>query len=319
MVLTRNPNIFANNPLDRMGHKRGDAAWLEGKRCEPETLVVPLWHLMPLVLPEHTPGAGRDTGWLPFTLLESMFLPESLFVFLGINRRGKALFALDISHARDPENEGPVSGMGRFEDLRELAMAGDMPSGELAIMAQARGMLEWHRRHGFCAVCGGATIVVEGGYKRHCEACGAEHFPRTDPVVIMAALHQGRCFLGRQSGWPPGMFSALAGFMEPGETIEEAVARELHEEAGLEISSVRYHSTQPWPWPSSLMIGCFADAVSEEIYIDGVELEEGRWFEQAELREMINRRADPEANEGGLMAPPPMAIAHQIIKALVDE
>jgi len=311
MPLPESPIMFANNPLDRAGHLRGNPDWLATQFGDENALFVPLWHLQPLVLPELNPGDGRDVGWLPRTALGDALRPDGLSVFLGINRRGKPLFALDISHMSSPEDIGPFKGMGHFEDLRSLAATGDMARTELAILAQAKAMLDWHLRHGFCAVCGAASRLVEGGYKRVCDNCGSEHFPRTDPVVIMLATHGDQCLLGRQKGWPEGMYSALAGFMEPGETIEEAVARELQEEAGINVSAVRYYGGQPWPFPASLMIGCLAEADGMEITLDDVELEDAKWVSRADVQAAFN-------GAGGVAIPPEMAIAHQLMRAFAD-
>ncbi|MGC6534657.1 MAG: NAD(+) diphosphatase [Parvibaculales bacterium] len=311
MALPENPIMFTNNPLDRAGHSRGNPDWLAARLAEETALFVPLWHLQPLVLPELQPGDGRDVGWLPRAAFAEAWPQNAEPLFLGLNRRGKPLFAVDISHMSAPEDIGPFKGMGQFEDLRALAAAGDMPRSELAILAQAKAMLDWNLRHMFCAQCGGATAAAEGGYKRKCGQCEAEHFPRTDPVVIMLAIHGDDCLLGRQRGWPDGMLSALAGFMEPGESIEEAVARELQEEAGLEISSVRYIGTQPWPFPSSLMIGCLAEASNRDISVDEVELEEARWVSRADIISSL-------AGQGPLGVPPEMAIARQLIEAFAE-
>ncbi|MEQ9143124.1 MAG: NAD(+) diphosphatase [Parvibaculaceae bacterium] len=311
MALAANPNIFANNPLDRAGHRRTDPDWMKERLADSSSLCVPLYQLKPLILPEEQKGAGKDVGWLPVEVVDSA-APGGTRVFLGINRRGKALFAQDVSAAKDPENHGPLKGLGGFEDLRAIGMMGELPPTELAILAQAKAMIDWHVRHGYCAVCGEPTHMLEAGYKRACASCKAEHFPRTDPVVIMLATLGDKAFLGRQKIFPKGMYSAAAGFIEPGESIEEAVARELDEEAGLEINSVRYHSTQPWPFPSSLMIGCIAEATSEEFHIDGVELSDGRWFTRDELAAALAGKAD------GFFVPPPFAIAHHLVKAFVD-
>lgn len=311
MALAENPIMFTNNPLDRAGHARNDADWVAAQLAAETALIVPLWHLQPLVLPEVAAGEGRDVGWLPKAAFGEAWHSDMLVVFLGLNRRGKPLFAADISHMANPEDIGPFKGMGQFEDLRALASAGDMPRTELAILAQAKGMLHWNLSTPFCAQCGAPSRLAEGGYKRVCDACSTEHFPRTDPVVIMLAVHGDSCLLGRQSGWPEGMMSALAGFMEPGESIEEAVARELHEEAGLDISSVRYLGTQPWPFPGSLMIGCIAEASSRDITVDEVELEEARWVTRDEIISSM-------AGQGPLGAPPPMAIAYQLLQAFAE-
>ena len=317
MPLPSNPNIFANNPLDRASYRRADDAWIKEQLANPASLFVPFrrerrrdWE--PFVLPEEQPSQGKDIGWIPASLIPEL-AGDGITVFLDINKRGKALFAADVSATKDAENHPALKGQGAFEDLRGLAMAGEITPSELAIMAQAKSMIDWHARHGFCAVCGSKSEMAEAGYKRVCPSCKAEHFPRTDPVVIMLATIGDKCFLGRQKIWPAGMHSALAGFVEPGESIEEAVARELEEEAGISVSSVTYHSTQPWPYPSSLMIGCHAIADSEDFKVDGIELSEGRWFTRAEAKAILAGEGD-----GTAWFPPAFAIAHQLIKAFAE-
>ena len=198
-------------------------------------------------------------------------------------------------------------------DLRSIAAQGLVGAQALAALGQAKAILGWHARHGFCGNCGAATRLTAAGWRRECDVCKAQHFPRTDPVVIMLVLDGGRCLLGRQSRWPKGMYSCLAGFVEPGETIEEAVRREVDEEAGIACGEVAYLASQPWPFPSSLMIGCFARALSREIAIDGVELEDARWFTRDDVMAMFDRR-HPES----LSAPAPMAIAHYILRTWAD-
>ena len=303
MPLPENPNIFANNPLDRASYRRTDAAWIEEQLAQPASLFVPMWKLQPFVLPEAGPGEGKDIGWMRAALLPEL-AGDGTVVFLGINKRGKALFAADVSALKEPENHAALKGLGAFEDLRALAMAGEITPTELAIMAQAKSMIDWHNRHGFCSVCGERSEMTEAGYKRTCPSCKAEHFPRTDPVVIMLAIHDGKCFLGRQKIWPKGMYSALAGFVEPGESIEEAVA---------DIASVSYHSTQPWPYPSSLMIGCHAVAETDRFEIDGIELSDGRWFSREETQAILAGKGD-----GTVWFPPPFAIAYQLVRAFAD-
>ena len=311
MPLPVNPIMFANNPLDRAGNLRRNPEWVRAQLTDDTALFVPMWQLSPLVLPEITKGEGRDVGWLPRPALADAIDDQSLIVFLGVTRRGKPLFAADVSRLSNPEDAGPFKGMGIFEDVRNLAAAGDMPDTELAILAQAKAMLDWNLRHGFCSQCGSLTHMAEAGYKRACPNCGAEHFPRTDPVVIMLAHHDDACLVGRQKGWPEGMFSSLAGFMEPGETIEEAVAREMQEEAGIDITSVRYLGTQPWPFPASMMIGCLAEASGRDITLDDEELEEARWISREDVRRAMN-------GDGPIGVPPRMAIAHQLMRAFVD-
>ena len=311
MPLPNNPIMFANNPLDRAGNLRRDPDWVRAQQADETALFVPLWQLCPLVLPEMTQGDGRDVGWLPRAALADAVDTQTMMIFLGINRRGKPLFAADVSRLSNPEGDGPFRGLGVFEDVRTLAAAGDMPDTELAILAQAKAMLDWNLRHGFCSQCGSPTAMAEAGYKRVCDNCGAEHFPRTDPVVIMLATHEDACLVGRQKGWPEGMFSSLAGFMEPGETIEEAVAREMQEEAGIDIIGVRYLGTQPWPFPASMMIGCLAEAAGRDITLDDEELEEARWISREDVRRAMN-------GDGPIGVPPRMAIAHQLMKAFAD-
>ena len=170
-------------------------------------------------------------------------------------------------------------------------------------------MIDWHQRHGFCARCGSPTTMAEAGYKRVCPNCNAEHFPRTDPVVIMLATHGDACLVGRGKQFPRGMFSALAGFIEPGETIEEAVRRELMEEAGLKVGRVTYHTTQPWPFPSSLMLGCHAQALSRDFQIDGQEIEAARWLSKDEARARLAHKIEDE-----IKLPATIAIAHHLIR-----
>ena len=198
----------------------------------------------------------------------------------------------------------------RITDLRSLAVEGQVAPDHLGALAQARALCHWHARHGFCAVCGSPTTMRNGGYRRDCPSCGAEHFPRTDPVVIMLAVDGDRCLMGRQARFAPGMYSCLAGFLEPGETIEDAVRRETREEAGIAIGRVRYYASQPWPFPASLMIGCHAEAVSTDIVRDEAELEACRWFPRDEVLAML-----AGTHPDGLKTPPPMAIANRIIGA----
>jgi len=199
-------------------------------------------------------------------------------------------------------------------DLRTLASEGALSPAHIGALAQARSLINWHARHRFCSNCGAATTVAIGGYRRDCPACGAEHFPRTDPVVIMIAIHDGpageRALLGRQRQFMPGMYSALAGFLEPGETIEDAVRRETLEESGIAVGRVAYHASQPWPFPMSLMIGCHAEALTERISRDDAELEDCRWFPRDEARAIL-----AGTHPDGLRAPNPIAIAHRLLSA----
>ena len=197
------------------------------------------------------------------------------------------------------------------------AAAAALPEADVAIAGTAKSLFDWRRRHGFCAACGKATDQASGGWRRVCAACGVEHFPRVDPVVIMLPVYKGgsepRCLLGRQAAWPEGRMSALAGFMEPGESIEEACAREVMEEAGLTVSGVVYHSSQPWPFPAQLMIGLIAEVTTEDAAPDQTELEAVAWLTRAEARAVL------AGTHGTIHAPPPFAIARRLLEAWAEE
>jgi NAD+ diphosphatase len=198
-------------------------------------------------------------------------------------------------------------------DLRTIAVQGEVDTVHVPPLAEAKAILGWHARHRFCPNCSAGTVLTQAGWRRDCPVCKAEHFPRTDPVVIMLPIKGDRCVLGRSPRFPPTMWSCLAGFCEPGESIEEAVRREVAEEVGVTCARVRYFASQPWPFPASLMIGCHAEAVSDEVVIDKSEIEDARWFDRAELKSMLLRQHPQE-----LSTPPPIAIAHHIIRDFVE-
>ncbi|MGB3744262.1 MAG: NAD(+) diphosphatase [Xanthobacteraceae bacterium] len=202
----------------------------------------------------------------------------------------------------------------KVTDLRSIAVQGMVAADHLPPLAEAKALLGWHARHRFCPNCGAATALTQGGWRRDCPSCHVEHFPRTDPVVIMLAIAGERCVLGRSRRFAPSMWSCLAGFTEPGESIEEAVRREVAEEVGIPCGRVSYFASQPWPFPSSIMIGCHAEALSDTIVIDREELEDARWFDREELVLMLN-----SAHPHGLTTPPPVAIAHHIIRSYVED
>ena len=198
-------------------------------------------------------------------------------------------------------------------DFRSVAVQGLIDAPGLGALAQGAALLAWHASHGFCSKCGHRSEMRAGGYRRACPNCNAEHFPRTDPVAIMLCVTRDHCLMGRGPHFLPGMYSALAGFIEPGETIEAAVRRETFEEAGIRVGRVAYHASQPWPFPYSLMIGCFAEALNEDIGFDGAELEDCRWFPRAEVRAIL--AGDTSA---GVFVPPKTAIAHHLIRAWAE-
>ncbi|HEY6257332.1 MAG TPA: NAD(+) diphosphatase [Xanthobacteraceae bacterium] len=246
-----------------------------------------------------------------FTGAEARSLGDPLEVaFLGL-LDGVARFAVSLP----PAATATLQARGGIDliDLRSIAMRGLIDNDHLSALAEGRALVNWHARHRFCAKCGSATNLVDGGWRRDCPSCRSLHFPRTDPVVIMLAIDGAHCVLGRSHRFQSGMWSCLAGFVEPGETIEEAVRRETREEAGIVCGPVAYFASQPWPFPMSLMIGCHAQARSHEIVVDRNELDDARWFDRDEVALMLAGK-----HPAGLTAPYPVAIAHHIMRAWVE-
>jgi len=298
---------FAGSPLNRASEKRTDSNWIESMRHDPVSLVLPMWRLQPFLLEPEGSGATSKLGLLRPAIANAITSDQAPSIFLGLDG-DQAVFALDVSEAGDPANRAPLAGLGYFREARSAAQM--VSSEDAAIIAQAKAVIDWHQRHGFCPRCGAPTRMVDAGYRRLCDQCKAEHFPRVDPVVIMLAIEGDACLVGRGKQFPPGMFSALAGFVEPGETIEEAVRRELREEASVQVGEVTYYATQPWPFPSSLMIGCFAQALSRDVKPDEIEIAEVRWLERGAARDLITGK-----QVAGVRVPPPIAIAHHLIRA----
>ena len=285
---------FAGYPLDRADPVRADPARLAALAV-PEAKLLRLDGLVP------PPGQDNRLQW--GRLADAGDGAE--LVLLGLSD-GEALFAAV------PECGDTDPAYARRETWAAL---GRLEADDLALYGGARSVLDWHARHRFCPQCGLPTTMAKGGWQRDCGACEASHFPRVDPVAIMLVEHESRLLLGRNAGFPPGTYSALAGFVEPGETIEEAVAREVLEEAGVRVGAVRYVASQPWPFPSQLMIGCHAVAESDTLAIDPNELEDARWFARAEIAEAIEKG---EASTG-LKAPTSRAIAHYLLRWWLEE
>jgi NAD+ diphosphatase len=285
---------FAGQPLDRADPVRADPARLAAL-ATPDAKLLLLDRLIPRL------GEGDGLQWGRVGDAGD----GAELVFLGM-LAGEPLFAaVPAGGDTDP-------AYARRETWAVLARLSDE---DLALYGGARSVLDWHARHRFCAQCGGPTALAKGGWQRDCAGCGANHFPRVDPVAIMLVEHEGCVLLGRNAGFPPGTYSALAGFVEPGETIEEAVAREVLEEAGVRVRDVRYVASQPWPFPSQLMIGCHAAATSDALAIDPNELEDARWFARDEVAEAIEKG---EASTG-LKAPTSRAIAHYLLRWWLQE
>ena len=303
-------NVFAGNPLNRAANLRRDEAWLVERRKSPDARFLLMWKLDALVTESEAPAIAWQSGDVVAELLDA----GGACIFLGLDG-GAPRFALDVSAASSDDTAPPFPDCGQFCEVRALGSL--LPQAEAGIIAQARALIDWHTRHTHCAVCGAPTVAAEGGYQRNCTdtGCAAPHFPRTDPVVIMLIRRPGVCLLGRSARFPTDLYSCLAGFMEPGESIEEAVRREVLEECGIEVGDVRYHSSQPWPFPASLMIGCIGDGVSEAIQTDPVEIEDAHWFTRAQVVKALNG-GDPET---GLKIPPSLAIAHQLIRWWIDD
>jgi NAD+ diphosphatase len=302
-----NPRLgYTASLIDRASEKRNDEAFLRALMADARSGVYAIAGEMvvlkasdevhdPMFRPEEVAALG----------------PQTETVFLGL-LDGAGRFGVGL----DPSVVEPLKAQNRFfiTDLRSIAVQGLVAQDHLPPMAEAKAMLQWHARHRFCSNCGAPSALGEGGWRRDCPACKTTHFPRTDPVVIMLAIDGERCLLGRQTRFVKGMWSCLAGFVEPGETIEEAVRRETREEAGIACGRVRYFATQPWPFPMSLMIGCHAEALTTDIAIDKTELEDARWFDREEAAQMLLRRHPVK-----LGTPPPVAIAYHIIRAFVEE
>jgi len=286
------PPAFSGNPLDRASYRRVDAAWLAAQ--QQAGLFLPFWQNRPLLVEDRA-------GFLPWR----GEWQDRLWVFLGLEG-AQPYFAIDL-----PGENEPLLGQGAFQDMRPAAFVLSMR--DTAIAGQAKALLDWHKRHSFCSNCGHPTDFADGGHRRVCSRCGAEHFPRTDPVVIMLPVIRNEdgeeeCLVGRNLRFPPGLYSAFAGFVEPGESMEEAVRRELREEVNLAVGEVSYYASQPWPFPSSLMLGSYAQALSRDFRIDRQEIEAARWLSRAEVHARLKGQIEDE-----MKLPATIAIAHHLI------
>lgn len=286
MTLVAAPG-FAGGTLDRADHIRTNQDMAAAAFSDPAARLLLLDGLDPVV---------GDAGKLATTPLPPGAALED-HVLLGVDDTGPLFVKLD-----------PNIPHGAHFAPNVWARAALLAPSELALFGTARSVIDWHKRHGFCANCGAPTRTQKAGWARKCDACGAEHFPRVDPVTIMLAEHDGRILVGRQHRFPPGRYSALAGFVEPGETIEEAVARELWEEAGIRVRDVRYAMSQPWPFPSSLMIACIAQTDDPALTLDTSEIEDAFWVDADGVRAALALEASAP-----FIAPPEMAVAHSLL------
>jgi NAD+ diphosphatase len=308
---------FAADPLDRATERRENAEVIAALRARPDARAILIARDMPVLM---NSAAGLDP-LLPLAEIGALG-GARVEALLGVLPDGAPVFAALLGDEAVAEESNASDGFfdrrvlvapGRDDlklvDLRSIAAGGLVPADRASMLATAKALMHWHARRRFCSNCGSLADVSAAGWRRDCGNCGMQHFPRTDPVVIMLAVDGDNCLLGRQPRFPKGVYSALAGFVEPGETIEAAVQREIKEETAVACGEVRYFASQPWPFPSSLMIGCFAHALSRAIAVDRTELEDARWFTREETRAILERR-----HPSGLTAPIPMAIAHHLIK-----
>ena len=297
-------NTFAGNPLDRAGDRRDEAGWLAEQLERDDGVCLALWEGSVLV--EAGPDGDRLV-WLRSDMARDAAGDD--WSFLGL-WKSAPVFAVWFRQEADP-SMGPLEGLGRFIDLRAAAAA--LPAEEAAMAGAAKSLFDWHGRHGFCSACGGPSRSASGGWRRVCQVCETEHFPRVDPVAIMLPIYLGgsepRCLLGRQAAWPAKRMSALAGFIEPGESIEEACAREVEEEAGLRVTAVTYLSSQPWPFPHQLMIGLHCIVDSDQAQPNQTELSAVAWLTRAEAKAVL------DGTHSEIAAPPPFAIAYSLLSA----
>lgn len=295
---------FAVNRLDRREDLRNKPDAVTALRHRSDTLIA--------AVAGETPILNRIDGetlsvWFSHGETE-MLGPALEEIFLGMAEDGSPRFGRLLDRAlAETLKERPELVV---TDLRSVALKRLVPEDEIGPLGEAKAVLDWHARHRFCAQCGGPTVAGTSGWRRECTICGALHFPRTDPVVIMLVTRGDTCLLARQARFAPGMYSCIAGFVEPGETLEDAVRRESWEEAGLRVGTVRYLASQPWPFPSSIMVGCIAEALGDKITLDMTELEAGRWFPREEVLQMLDGQ-----HPDGLTCPQHIAIANTLVRA----
>jgi len=274
------PNFFAENGLERLSEKRCNESWTNGLLKKKNSAFLPFWRTKSLV--QDFTSTKSEISLLSHEEISQFNRKDNEFIFLG-SRNDTPYFLIDLSDIEDPSKYNSLSGNRSFKDLREVGLSLSREEG--GILAYSRALAQWHKTHKFCGRCGGKTESQSAGHVRRCSNpdCGSEHFPRTDPAVIMLVSYGDKVCLARKSDWPKDRFSVLAGFVEPGETPEGAVIREVKEEVGLAVTNVRYHSAQPWPFPANLMLGYFAEAESDEISIDDLEIEEAKWVTREDL------------------------------------
>jgi NAD+ diphosphatase len=280
LILATRPNVYSSSPLDRAGARRADAGWIAARLTDPETLFVPVWRSRNLVV--GVDAGGPRAVYISGEAAAALRMAGGPWAFLGLLAE-RAVFAVDISTADDPLPLLP-DALGTFVDLRSVGWG--EPTPEAAVLAHARGLMHWRLRNRFCGVCGATCEVTTAGHVMRCTACETEHFPRTDSAVIMLITREDSVLLGHSQRFPrANMYSTLAGFLEPGESLEEAVRREVFEESGVQVGDVWYHSSQPWPFPGNIMLGYYGEALTEDIVVDHTELLDVRWFSRDQVRD----------------------------------
>jgi NAD+ diphosphatase len=305
------PRIGAQTSVDRKGEKRADAAYIAARFGCAGARVLPLIDLRVPIVPS-ADKTRTELRWMqPGASLLTGLAPTD-FIYLG-EREDAPLFAINFAPREILALASAVEALHPLVDLRSLALQGVLPQDELLLAGQARALCAWHAVNRCCPRCGGRSLLADGGWRRRCVSCGMDQYPRSDPAVIMLITRGDLCLLGHEHRFPQGLYSTLAGFVEPGDDIEHAVRREVMEEAGIEVGSVRYVASQPWPFPHSLMIGCWGEALTEAIRIDATELSDVRWFDRATLTAMVESR-HPE----GLFIPPSISMAHTLIRGFLS-
>ena len=301
-----NKIIFANNPLDRMSGFRSDKDWQKANLLDNETRFVVFHSGKPLIHVSSEPGSNSTIFLATYDQIKN-FIEDAYLLFLG-KLKNKSYYAIDLSKINKDFDKTAFPNC-KFIDLRSIAQS--ISPEDTGILAQAKSMVEWNSSNIFCTRCESSRLeTVDAGCKKICKNCNVELFPRVDPVVIMLPIFKDKCLLGRQKIFPPRMFSALAGFLEPGETIEDAVIREVKEEVGLNVTSVEYKFTQPWPFPSQLMIACFCQTDGDTTDLDQDEIEDAVWLSREDLNRIFVGKSPDR-----IWIPPAMAVAHQLIVA----
>lgn len=295
-------NVYAGSYVDRASDRRKDPAWLAAALADAGTRFVPVWRSRSLVRIGTAPGAVllERESLVGFASVAGVSFDVEAAILLG-QFHGQPVFAIEVDAAEAPA----LAPAAEFADLRTAGAL--LPADEAGLLAYARAMVYWRQRHRWCGTCGEATQPASGGHVMRCTACATDYFPRIDPAIIVLVSDGARALLGRQAAWPPGRYSTIAGFVEPGESLEDAVVREVHEETGARVLEVAYHSSQPWPFPSSLMVGFLATATGDDpIVRHDAELEDARWFTRADIA------------GGGVGLPPAQSISFRLIAEWYD-